>query len=71
MKEIKYVIYREGEHFVSRCLNVDVASFGNTVDEAIKNITEAVELYFEDHDFQVTKKLIECGAALQKEDFYN
>ena len=51
MTEIKYVIYREGEHFVSQCLNVDVASFGSTVDEAIKNLTEAVELYFEDHDF--------------------
>jgi predicted RNase H-like HicB family nuclease len=51
MRDIKYVIHREGEHFVAQCLNVDVSSFGNSVDDAIKNIVEAVELYFEDNDF--------------------
>ena len=50
MKDIKYVIYREDEQYVAQCLNVDVSSFGSTVDEAIKNITEAVELYYEDND---------------------
>lgn len=51
MTEIKYVIYHEGEHYVAQCLNVDVSSFGMTIDEAIQNITEAVELYFEENDF--------------------
>lgn len=50
MKNIKYAIYQEGEHYVARCLNVEVSSFGSTIDEAISNITEAVELYFEDND---------------------
>lgn len=50
MKEIKYIIYQEGEHFVAQCLNVDVSSFGSSVDEAIKNLREAVELYFEDNN---------------------
>jgi predicted RNase H-like HicB family nuclease len=48
MKSIKYTVYKEGSHYVSQCLNVDVASFGNSVDEAIHNLAEAVELYFED-----------------------
>jgi len=48
MHNIKYTVYKEGEHYVSQCLNVDVASFGGTVDEAIRNLVEAVELYFED-----------------------
>lgn len=39
MKQIKY--------FVSQCLNVDVSSFGDTIDDAIGNLKEAVELYFE------------------------
>jgi predicted RNase H-like HicB family nuclease len=47
MKSIKYVVCQEGKYFVSQCLNVDVASFGETVDEAAKNLKEAVELYFE------------------------
>lgn len=50
MREIKYVIHREGSFFVAQCLNVEVSSFGETIDEAIANITEAVELYLEDND---------------------
>ena len=33
---------------MSQCLNVDVASFGRTKKQALKNLEEAVELYFED-----------------------
>lgn len=47
-KNIKYVIYREGDYFVAQCLNVEVSSFGKTIEEATENIKEAVELYFED-----------------------
>ncbi len=50
MKTIKYVVYKEGKHYVSQCLNVDVSSFGSSAQEAIDNLTEALELYFEDGD---------------------
>jgi len=42
-----YVVYREDEFFVSQCLNVDVSSYGATREEAVSNLKEAVELYFE------------------------
>jgi predicted RNase H-like HicB family nuclease len=48
MKKIKYVIYKEGKYFVSQCLNVDISSFGSTIDEASANLKEALQLYFED-----------------------
>ncbi|MEO6741889.1 MAG: type II toxin-antitoxin system HicB family antitoxin [Chthoniobacteraceae bacterium] len=48
MKSITYCVYREDEFFVAQCLNVDVSSFGHTRDEALANLREAVELYFED-----------------------
>jgi predicted RNase H-like HicB family nuclease len=48
MKKIKYVIYKEGKHYVSQCLNVDISSFGSTIDEASLNLKEALQLYFED-----------------------
>ncbi len=35
---------------VSQCLNVDVSSFGETIDEAIASLKEAVSLYFEDEN---------------------
>ena len=48
MKEIDYVIWQEGKYFVAQCLNVNVNTFGETVEEAKNNLKEAVELYFED-----------------------
>ena len=47
IKEIDYVIRQEGKYFVSQCLNVNVSSFGKTIDETCRNLKEAVELYFE------------------------
>ena len=46
-REIDYVVWKEDKYFVSRCINVEVSSFGNTIEEAISNLKEAVELYFE------------------------
>ena len=43
MRSLKYVVYREGKYFVSQCLNVDVSSFGKTMDEAVTNLKDAVE----------------------------
>lgn len=48
MKTIKYIIYKEKKYYVSQSLNVDVASFGSTVEEATRNLKEALDLYFED-----------------------
>lgn len=40
-------VWREGDWYVSQCLEVDVASQGKTEDEALENLKEALELYFE------------------------
>ena len=40
-------VSREDEWFVAQCLEVDVASQGKSEDEAIANLAEALELYFE------------------------
>ena len=40
-------IVREGDGFVAQCLEIDVASQGDTPDEALHNLKEALELYFE------------------------
>jgi len=48
MRKIDVVFYREGRYWVAQALNVDVSSFGNTLEEARAAITEALELYFED-----------------------
>ena len=47
MKEIQYVIWQEGKYYVCKCLNNNVSSFGESVEEAKANLMEALELYFE------------------------
>lgn len=41
-------ITHEGRWQVARCLEVEIASQGETVEEALANLREALELYFED-----------------------
>ncbi len=48
--QLNNVVWEEGNYYVAQCLNVEVSSFGNTKDEALKNLSEALSLYFEDND---------------------
>lgn len=45
---LKNVVWKEGKYYVAQCLNVDISSFGKTKKEALANLDEALELYFED-----------------------
>jgi len=40
-------IFQENNSFVAQCLEVDVASQGETQTEALNNLQEALELHFE------------------------
>jgi predicted RNase H-like HicB family nuclease len=39
-------VWREGDWYVSQCLEVDIASQGETEEEALANLKEALELHF-------------------------
>lgn len=41
-------VTKEDDLYVAQCLEVDVASQGDTVETALANLHEALELYFED-----------------------
>jgi len=41
------IIEREGDGYVALCPELDIASQGDTVEEARNNLTEALELFFE------------------------
>ncbi len=45
---LKNIVWKEGDFYLAQCLNVEVSSFGDTKDEALKNLQEALDLYFED-----------------------
>ncbi len=46
-RQLTAIIERENNGYVSLCPEIDVASQGDTVDEARKNLKEAIELFFE------------------------
>jgi len=41
------VIWKEKEGYVSKCPELEIASTGDSIEEALKNLKEAVELYLE------------------------
>jgi predicted RNase H-like HicB family nuclease len=41
------IIEREGDGYVSLCPELDIASQGDNIEEARRNLIEALELFFE------------------------
>ena len=46
-KQFTAIIEREGDGYVSLCPQLDIASQGNSIEEAHNNLREALELFFE------------------------
>jgi len=46
-RQFAAIIEREGNGFVSLCPELDIASQGDTIEEARENLREALELFFE------------------------
>ncbi|MFH1436450.1 MAG: type II toxin-antitoxin system HicB family antitoxin [Pseudomonadota bacterium] len=46
-KHMTAIIEREGDGYVALCPELDIASQGQTIEEARKNLQEALELFFE------------------------
>jgi len=60
-------VWREGKWYVSRCLEIDVASQGESEEEALAHLKEALELHFEPPQATRAPKVrtieVEVGAA--------
>lgn len=55
--KVSIIIEKEDNWYVSHCLELGIASQGKTVEEAIANIKEAVELYLEHAEPEELEKL--------------
>jgi predicted RNase H-like HicB family nuclease len=60
-KQLTAIIEREGNGYVSLCPEFDIASQGDTIEEARTNLREALELFFE------TASPMEIKARLHEE----
>lgn len=47
VQQFTAIIEREGDSYVSLCPELDIASQGNSVEEAKNNLLEALQLFFE------------------------
>lgn len=55
--ELSAVVRREDGLYVALCPELDVASQGKSVEEALRNLKEALELYLEDEDVEKPSKV--------------
>lgn len=46
-RQFAATVWRENDWYVSQCLDIDIASQGETEEEALSNLKEALELHFE------------------------
>jgi predicted RNase H-like HicB family nuclease len=54
--ELSAVVWREDGIYVALCPEFDVASQGKSVEEALGNLKEALELYLEDEDVEKSSR---------------
>lgn len=69
MKNIEFQtqVWKEGKMFVSYAPQLDVSSCGNTIEQARKNIIEAVELFLETAEEMGTlKQILEESGFIHK-----
>lgn len=58
MTSLSAVIHREEDMYVAKCPEVGTASQGKTIEEALKNLKEATELYLEEFPLKKNEKPI-------------
>ncbi len=60
------IIEREGDGYVALCPELDIASQGDTVEQAKQNLTEAVELFFEVADPSEVKRRLRTDVFITR-----
>jgi predicted RNase H-like HicB family nuclease len=50
------VVMKEGVWYSAWCPDLDIASQGKTIESALENLREAIELYLEDEDADLVSK---------------
>ena len=55
-RQLTAIIEREGNSYVALCPELDIASEGDNIEEARRNLQEALELFFETADPKEVKQ---------------
>lgn len=54
--KVNVMVQKEENWYVAKCLENSVASQGKTIEEALANLKEALELYYEDENIEIEEK---------------
>lgn len=74
---LKYnvIIEKEENWYVAKCIDNNIASQGKTVEEALNNLKEAIELYLENEEPVMPKTVLvttlEVAIWVQKFQYYH
>ena len=63
-KQFTASVWQEGEWFVAHCNEFEIASQGSTESEALANLQEAIELYFEEPTATISHKVYQIEAEV-------
>lgn len=66
MKQVNLTasVWPEDDWYIAQCIEYDVASQGRTVEEALANLREAVELHLEEPRATVLPQIYTIGVML-------
>ncbi|MGB3193510.1 MAG: type II toxin-antitoxin system HicB family antitoxin [Limnoraphis sp.] len=68
-QKLTVIIEREGDGYVSLCPELDLASQGDTVEEARSNLIEALELFFETADASEIERRLNREVLVESVEF--
>ena len=63
-QEFTASVWREGKWYVAQALEIDIASQGESVEDALDNLREALELHFETPVATVTPRIHKVRAMV-------
>ncbi len=56
--KVTVIIQKEENWYVAKCVENNIASQGKTIEEAIDNLTEALQLYYEDDNTPILFSIV-------------
>lgn len=56
--KITVIVQKEENWYVAKCIENSVTSQGKTIEEALNNLKEAIELYYENEKPEIEEKQI-------------
>lgn len=66
MRQFQVSVWLEDDIFVAQCLEVDIASQGATGEEALSNLREALELFFETASPEEVRQRVHVGVSVSR-----